>query len=326
MGRADPDRRILVALEKRRGAFVPWDELARLTGLDRPALRTRVDALQGRGYWIEERAGSGVRLLGEPEALSVDQIRGVVPPGFVSEVRVFGDVGSTNDLARRLALEIPGQNGLVIAESQSKGRGRCERRWFSPAGVGLWFSLVLWPRLEPPRTPTVGLLASIAVASAIRRHLGLDADVKWPNDVLIRGRKVSGILPELAEVGGRTCAVLGVGANVNQREEDFPADLQGAACSIRMHAGSVVDRVPLLGAILDELAGRYGQFQTEGFAPFRAEWESLSTMPGRRVRFFEGRERIEGTVLGVADTGALKVCVGRAAEHHVIAGDVELLD
>jgi len=316
------ERRILETLKAREGGFVSWDELCTDPALDRSAAASRVRNLLKSGYEIEERAGHGIRLVGEPETFSVDVVFALAPGGFLADVHLFGHVGSTNDVASRLAPARPGVNAIVLAEAQTRGKGRHGRQWFSPPGVGLWFSLVLWPDVEVTHITSLGLVASIAVASAVRRELSVPAAVKWPNDVLVDGRKVCGILSELGGSIAKPCAVVGIGINVNQREGDFPEDLRASACSLRMCTGAAVERRAFLGAVLEEVAGRYGRFVKEGFRPFRAEWENLSMMLGRSVRMVEGASSVAGTVLGLADSGGLRICDARGNEHQVIAGDV----
>jgi len=275
------ERRILETLKAREGGFVSWDELCTDPALDRSAAASRVRNLLKSGYEIEERAGHGIRLVGEPETFSVDDVFALAPGGFLADVHLFGHVGSTNDVASRLAPARPGVNAIVLAEAQTRGKGRHGRQWFSPPGVGLWFSLVLWPDVEVTHITSLGLVASIAVASAVRRELSVPAAVKWPNDVLVDGRKVCGILSELGGSIAKPCAVVGIGINVNHRE---------------------------------------------GFRPFRAEWENLSMMLGRSVRMVEGASSVAGTVLGLADSGGLRICDARGNEHQVIAGDVDILE
>ncbi|MCK4546784.1 MAG: biotin--[acetyl-CoA-carboxylase] ligase [Candidatus Eisenbacteria sp.] len=258
--------------------------------------------------------------------LDAERVRSLLPQGFLADARVFGVVGSTNDLARRLARQRSGRSLLVLAEAQTAGRGRRNRRWFSPPGVGLWFSLVLWPKLHPAEISPLGLLASVAVASALCEDLELEAKVKWPNDVWVGGRKVCGILSELEEVRGRQCAILGIGINVNQQEADFPEDLRGAAASLRMLVGSIVERDSILRTVLHGLAARYACFDESGFAPFREEWEALSLMTGRVVRVESGANSVEGVALGLTEAGALRVSVSEDCEHEVVAGDVRIVD
>jgi len=321
----ETDLRILDALRGRQ-AFVQWEDLARVVGCAPGSLRRRVEHLVAAGHQIEERAGVGLRLVEEGEPITAEDACRVIPAGFLSDVRTYGVVGSTNDLARRLARDLTGVNALVLAEGQTRGRGRQRRAWFSPLGVGLWFSLILWPSRAGARSPALGLLASVAVASAIRRLYGIQAEVKWPNDVLVGGRKVCGILSELADSPGGTCAVVGIGINVNQAEEAFPAELRTGACSLRMHVGREVDRLQLLGAVLGDLALRYGRYEVDGFAPFRPEWESLSGMVGRRVRVSEGAESHVGRATGLRDDGALRIETDGGGSVSVVAGDVEILE
>jgi BirA family biotin operon repressor/biotin-[acetyl-CoA-carboxylase] ligase len=320
------DARILEILRTRGGNFAGWEELEAPTGLPVSELGARVESLRSRGYGIEERPGLGLRLLEEPRPLDVDEIRALLPGALTAEVSIFGAATSTNDLARRMIRERPGRNLLVLAESQTAGRGRKSREWFSPPGVGLWFSLALWPKLDAAALSSIGLVAAVAVAAGVRSAVGLEARVKWPNDVWIDNRKICGILSEMEEVGGRRCAIIGIGINVNQREVDFPVELRETAGSLRMFTGSTVDRVTVLKAVLDELAQRDPRFNAEGFAPFQTEWENLSFMPGRRVRISTGDDVIEGTVLGITATGALRVLDRANKTHEILSGDVEFVD
>jgi BirA family biotin operon repressor/biotin-[acetyl-CoA-carboxylase] ligase len=320
------DAGILEVLRARPGEFAGWDELGRPTGLAASDLASRVARLRTCGYGIEERPGLGVRLLEEPRPLDGEEIRALLPGGLAAEVSVFGAATSTNDLARRMVRERAGQALLILAETQTAGKGRQNRAWFSPPGVGLWLSLALWPKLDAAAVSSIGLVAAVAVAAAVRRAAGLEARVKWPNDVWIEERKVCGILSEMEEVGGRRCAIVGIGINVNQREVDFPPELTGIAGSLRMFADSTVDRIVVLKAVLDELDRRIPQFDAEGFAPFQTEWEELSFMQGRRVRISSMEDTIEGTVLGITGTGALRVVDRANTTHEVLSGDVEFID
>jgi BirA family transcriptional regulator, biotin operon repressor / biotin---[acetyl-CoA-carboxylase] ligase len=232
----------------------------------------------------------------------------------------LGRVDSTQAVAFALAASGAADGTVVVADSQAAGRGRRGRPWVDEPGASLLASIVLRPRLEPARLPGLSLAAGIAVAEALSRSAGLSPRLKWPNDVLVGGRKIAGILLESrttgAVDGGRVTAVLGIGINLSQRM--FPADLAQRATSVWLVSGRLVDRDALLSALLDALGEWRRRLEYRGFAPVRTRWRALADTLGRTVTV----DGVSGVAVDIDVDGALLVNDTEGRRHRVVAGDV----
>ena len=233
---------------------------------------------------------------------------------------------STNRRARREALRGASEGLAVVADFQSRGRGRMGREWSSPAGVNLYLSILLRPPLPPDRVPQITLLAGVSCARAIRRATGLDARLKWPNDIFISGKKVAGILAEMEGENARPrFVILGVGINVNGEAESLPAELRETATSLRAEAGREFDRAALLRETLEELEADYALFRQEGFSEkTREEWNRLSLVNGRRATLTFRDHKICGEIQGLDPDGALVFIDPEGNTRRFVAGDVSL--
>lgn len=242
---------------------------------------------------------------------------------FGRELHCFDEIGSTNTVARDLARAGAVEGTVVIAEAQTQGRGRLGRSWASPAGRNLYLSIVLRPRLPDACLAQVSLVAGIASCEAVREWCS--AMLKWPNDVLVDGRKVAGLLIESEGEGTARFLILGVGVNLNATSEDLPPELRDKAGSIQMATQTPVDRTRFAASLLGHLERRYDELHAQGFAPLRAAWESLSTLIGAQICVDGAPGRIEGIALGLDDDGALRVRLASGKEHRVVAGDVTVV-
>ncbi len=237
----------------------------------------------------------------------------------------FDELDSTNTTARELAEAGAAEGTVVIAESQRRGRGRLGRQWVSPPGRNLYLSLVLRPSLPPAAAPQITLVVGLAAAEAVREWTPA-VGIKWPNDLVSGGRKLAGILTEMSADEGRVHFVIaGIGVNLNSEPEDFPPELRPLATSLRVVSGALVDRARFVARLLHRLEVRYDQFLREGFATIAPSWEELSELTGETILVQSQGERIEGTVLGLADDGALRVREGRDGERRIVAGDVTVV-
>lgn len=233
-------------------------------------------------------------------------------------------VGSTNEEVRSLARGGAPEGLVLLADEQTAGRGRLGRGWQSPAGEGIWLSVLLRPPLPPPETPRLTLAAAVAVAEAIRAA-GLPAGIKWPNDVLIEGKKCCGILTELELAGDAVAfAVVGMGLNVNQAE--FPPAIAAAATSLRLAAGHAFERAPLVCALLERLEARYEQLLAGEAALVLGAWRALSVTLGKRVRIIPatGGAAYLGEAVDVDADGALRLRLDDGREERLLAGEVSL--
>ncbi|MET0488063.1 MAG: biotin--[acetyl-CoA-carboxylase] ligase [Candidatus Rokuibacteriota bacterium] len=226
----------------------------------------------------------------------------------------LGRVDSTQTVAFALAADGAADRTVVVAQAQTAGRGRHGRLWLDEPGASLLMSIILRPRLEPARLPTLSLAAGVAVVEALERVTGLKPRLKWPNDVLVDGRKLAGILLE-SRISPSPLVVLGIGVNLAQRV--FLADLAERATSVRLATGRRVDADALLTALLESLDAWRTRLETEGWAPIRERWRALTETLGRRVSI----DSVEGVAVDVDEDGALIVAEGDV-RRRVVAGEV----
>jgi BirA family biotin operon repressor/biotin-[acetyl-CoA-carboxylase] ligase len=231
-------------------------------------------------------------------------------------------------VARDLARSGATEGTTVIAERQTAGRGRLGRAWHSPSGLNLYCSIVLRPPLAPTAVAQIGLVAGVAVADAIAQESGLRPALKWPNDVLLDGRKVAGILTEMESEVERVHHVIpGIGVNLNAPASAFPPELRTKASSLRLATGRRIDRAAFTGRLLAALEARYGHFLAVGFArSVRAEWESFSALTGTWVSVAGPGGEVAGRVLGLDDDGALRLEQDAGRVARVVAGEVTVRD
>jgi len=314
---------VVVSL-RNAGRYLTGEELGTICGTNPMEIRSAVKELVERGYSIDEVPGEGFRLIETASALDGEDIRGSLHTRVLgSEVFAFGRVGSTNDVATSLARGGAPDGALVIAEEQTRGRGRLGRRWHSPPSAGLWFSLVLRPELSAEASTTLSLAAALGVAAALEGNYAIPARIKWPNDVLVHGRKICGILTE-AEFAGSALnfVVMGIGLNVMGGEADFPPELRGSATSVELEAGDGIGRRDVLIALIEEIESKYLSLREQGFSALKSELVGKSSLVGRAVRIQTGREVIEGTAVDIDDRGALILRNTDGSHERILAGDV----
>ncbi len=241
------------------------------------------------------------------------------------EILWYDTLPSTNDAARMLAEQGAAEGTVIVAEAQTAGRGRLGRTWSSPVG-GLWTSVLLRPRLPADRIPLIGLAAAVATAAAIEETTGLRPRLKWPNDVLVGGRKVAGLLLESGPLrsAGQTPAwlALGIGINANVPPGALPDRPRYPAASLAAVSGHPVGRGPLLRAALRQLDRAYRELQTQDGAGTLGRWRALSETLGRVVRVATASATVDGVARDIDGMGALLIQARDGAEHRIVAGDV----
>ena len=232
-------------------------------------------------------------------------------------------VASTNDLAKELAALGASEGTVVFAEAQTCGRGRLGREWVSPIG-GLWFSVVLRPKLEPSEASRLVFVGGLAVAETLRELYGLAVATKWPNDVLINGKKVCGILAEMNTTGHKiNRVVLGVGVNANFEVKALPKVLWESATTLETELGKI-DLERLFRALLENLEGTYDVFTRRGFATVLQEWKSFACLLGGPVEVMDANEKYVGLALDVDCDGSLVLRLKDGSTRRVLAGDVSV--
>jgi BirA family biotin operon repressor/biotin-[acetyl-CoA-carboxylase] ligase len=316
---------VLAFLAEAGDEFVSGEAISDKLGLTRAAVWKHVEALRAHGYRIDAVPARGYRLAAIPDRLTPLELRPLLNTHDLGQVlHHFEVISSTNDRARELAEEDAGHGEVVIAEAQTGGRGRRGRQWVSPPGLNVYLSAVLRPDLPPARAPELTLLASVAICDALRQA-NVPAEIKWPNDLLVGGRKIAGILTELASEPERVnWVVIGLGVNVNATEADFPEELRPIATSVRIERGEPAPRALFVAACLTALEDWLDRHAEEGFAPVRDAWRARNGVLGREVTVRSGDRDVVGTAQDIDEAGALLVRTAGGVER-ILSGDVMML-
>jgi len=314
------------ALLKSRGSYVSCRQIATQLGVPVSVIKRAVRELRRLSYPIKSGRGRGYTIM-EFDTLSPDKIKQGLKTKFIGRIiHHFIHVGSTQEIAKELATQGAVEGTVIIAETQSVGRGRLGRGWFSPVG-GIWMSLLLSPKRSVKKLQVLNLLAALAVSRSIEKACGIEARIKWPNDVLIQGRKVAGILSETFARGGIVNSiVLGMGINANVDTGLFPFDLRSSATSLSATLGNFVDRVALVQFLLKELETLYEEFEREGSGFIINELKRVSTTLGRKVKVISFDEVTEGLAVDIHTDGALVVRVEDGATKLFYIGDVSIIE
>ena len=299
--------KILKALRE-SGDYLSGETLSKQLGISRVSIWKHIRSLKADGYIIEA-SPRGYRLLSSPNSLLPYEF-----PGLEQRIYYFQEIGSTMDAARELTKRGAGEGTIVIAEAQTHGRGRLSREWLSPEG-GIYFTLILRPKISPAYASRINLMAAVAVATTIRKLFGLKAELKWPNDVLIEGRKVCGILAEMdAETDVINFVNLGIGINANTSVPRF----EKMATSLKDALGKEISRKEFLSALLLEIKRRQALLMEEDLLE---EWKKLSVTLNKDVKVIAPGEVIVGRAIDVDTTGALIIMDMNGSLRNAVAGD-----
>jgi len=318
----------ILRLFREQGGFVSGGDLSRSLRVSRTAVWKHISALRGAGYVIEALPSKGYRLVSSPDLLNMEEIAAQLNTAVIGGRLVcLGETGSTNADAFRLAEEGAAEGTVVLADAQSGGKGRLGRIWSSPPGVNLYCSVILRPSVKPYEAPQLTFLSAVAVARAIELVTGLKPEIKWPNDLLIGGRKVAGLLNEMsAETDRINFVILGVGVNLNMTAGQFPPDLRHPATSLLLETGRQVGRARFSSILLSELDRLYAGFLALGFGQAREEWQERCNAHGREVIVSDaGQEVVRGMFDGIDGDGALLLRCPDGRVERILSGDVRVL-
>ena len=310
------------------GEFVSGEEISRNLSISRTAVWKHVNKLRDMGYEFEAVSRKGYRLVTKPDSIDATALQlALETTVFGRKTIILNSTLSTQGDVQHMAEQGQGEGAVVLAEEQTGGRGRFGRKWFSPPGRGIWMSVLMRPELALQNTPQLTLLTGVAVCRAIRSYTGADAGIKWPNDLLIDGRKVCGILLEstVEDHELRYC-IAGIGVDVNFDPKDYPEDLSSIATSLKMETGQNIDRTKLAAAILSELERLYFLYQKEGFGVISSLWEALSVSMNRGIKVANPQGIIEGTAVGLDPSGALILEKNNGERVSVYSGEVSLVN
>src|SRR5580704_7941692 len=314
---------LLTLLAENATIVISGARIAREIGVSRSMVWQWVRQLRGLGVRVKGKAGSGYFLEKVPDILTPDMLRQRLKGSlFGKHIHHFFKTDSTNRVALELGHAGEPEGTVVLAEEQTAGRGRAGRAWLSERAAGIYVTLLLRPRLAPVQAPLLTMMAGLSVHAAAEAVTGLNVDLKWPNDLLIGGKKAGGILTEMhAEPSQVRFVIVGIGLNVNQ--EKFPGELASIATSLRMESGKRQSRMELLVRLLREFESDYNRFLREGVSGVLERFEAVSSYArGKRVRVSNGSESYVGTTAGLGPEGLLQVEREDGRLMTVIAGDV----
>ncbi|USK48647.1 biotin--[acetyl-CoA-carboxylase] ligase [Bacillus sp. CMF12] len=319
-------KKLIDAFTKSKEEYLSGQYFADLIGCSRTAVWKHIEELRKEGFELEAVRRKGYRITKTPEKVTPDEIRlGLQTETLGRQIHHEESVDSTQKIAHRLAYEGAQEGTVVIAEEQLSGRGRMDRRWHSPKSTGVWMSVILRPNIPPPKAPQLTLITAVAVVQAIEELTDLTPQIKWPNDILMNGKKVTGILTELQADADRIISIIiGIGINVNQELDDYPDELKDIATSLSIEKGEKLSRAELIRVLLGKLEDLYKLYLDKGFYPIKLLWESYAVSIGKNLTARTITGSIYGKALGITEDGVLMIEDSSGKVHHVYSADIEL--
>ncbi len=311
--------KIIDFLKKKEG-FVSGEELSKYFGISRQGLWKHIQELKDSGYEISAVPHLGYQLISSPDRMFASEISCRLNTKFIGKkIYYFDHIASTMEQAMQLGLKNAPEGTLVITEAQSKGKGRLGREWFSPKYKGIYMSLILKPQISPSATPVLTLLTAVSLCEAVKSAVGIDAQIKWPNDVLVHNKKLAGILTELnAELDNTFFVIIGVGININNDKKSlFPG-----ATSLKELKKENVDRLLILQEFLRKIEANYIIFQKGGSEAVLEKWRSYSITLNRRVKVSSHKDHLEGEAIDIDSDGGLLLRNDAGLVTKVLSGDV----
>jgi len=302
--------------------YVSGEDISKQLGISRTAVWKHIKNLQKIGYHIESKPNKGYLLCNRPDDLIPEEIIPSLNTRIIGkEFHHFKSIDSTNSYAKKIMEKKPREGTVIVSEIQICGRGRKSRPWTSSKN-GLWFSVILFPHISPQKSIYVTMTASIAIVEAIQKICDIDAEVKWPNDILINGKKVCGILTEIdAEIDQINYSIIGIGMNVNNIVTD---ELKDKAISLQMIKNTRIDRKALLCSILEHFDALYIRLKEMGLDEIKKKWIASSKMIGKNIIVHGEKEKISGKVMGIDDQGCL-LLKDHEGMKQIVTGDIEYI-
>lgn len=315
----------ILRLLKESNTYISGQQLCEQFQVSRTAVWKVIDQLKKEGYQIEAVRNKGYRLIDSPDVMSKAEIESLMDTKWAgSNVVYYDEIDSTNNRAKEAGDNKAPHGTLFVADMQVAGKGRRGRVWQSPAGSSIYMTILLYPEIPPLKAPQLTLVMAIAVAEGIKEVTGLDTKIKWPNDIVVNGRKICGILTEMStEIDYINHVVIGAGINVNQ--DDFPEDIRKTASSLKMELGKQVKRSELIAAIMKSFEKDYEIFvKTEDLSGLQELYNSMLVNLDRDVKVLEPGNEYEAHALGINKTGELIVRTPEGEEKEIYAGEVSV--
>lgn len=313
---------VKILFESKRS--VSGQKIAEQLNISRTAVWKAIDRLKDRGYTIESISNKGYQLVAFPKQWDSHLINSILEKSSLfNKVYIFDKLKSTQDEAEKIALS-ESQPFLVISETQTEGRGRFKRHWSSQPDTGLWMSVVLQPDISLQKLTTFNLFIALALANTVR-HYHPEVKIKWPNDIYLNDKKLSGFLTEIKGSQDNISQIIcGIGVNLNTERTDFPDELESTATSLQIETVNAIDRYEFLEGLLLNLEKYYKLFLTGTFSEVKEEYESYALIFERTLKYTEGSRVIIGRAESLNDDGTLNVKSAEGDMHRFISADIEL--
>lgn len=315
----------ILRLLKENDTYISGQQLCEQFQVSRTAIWKVIDQLKKEGYQIEAVRNKGYRLIESPDVMSKAEIDSLVDTKWAGKnVIYYDETDSTNNRAKEGGNNKEPHGTLFVADMQMAGKGRRGRVWKSPSGSSIYMTILLYPDIPPVKAPQLTLIMAIAVAEGIREVTGLETKIKWPNDIVVNGKKICGILTEMStEIDYINHVVIGVGINVNQ--DTFPDDIKETASSLKMELGKRIKRSGLIAAVMKNFEKYYEIFQeTEDLSGLQELYNSMLVNKDREVKVLEPGNEYKAYAIGINQTGELIVRTPDGKEKEIYAGEVSV--
>jgi len=330
--------KVLGILKENSARYVSGEHISEALGVSRAAIWKHIKDLKKEGYVIIASSKKGYSLVSVPDVLNSYEIIYNLKTGIIGSNIIYREeIDSTNNYAKKIASEGCKDGTVVVAECQTAGRGRLGRMWDSARNKGIYMSIVLRPEVAPEDVQIITIAASIAVAEAIRDITGMEAAIKWPNDIILDGKKVCGILTEMSsEMEKVNFLVVGIGLNVNHSREDFPEELANTATSLRIYAeqnstGTApaeldfrLNRSSLVKAVLTEMENVYCMVNNGNTDEVVRQWKEYSVTLGKEVLITSKSAEYRGFAKDITKDGRLIVDCSDGVTREVMSGEVKV--
>ncbi len=320
--------KIISTLLMAKGEPISGQKLADQLNISRTMVWKHLKTIEEDGYVIEAIKKKGYILKSTPDVVSKERISSFLETKQLGSHIVYYPVcDSTQNIAAEQARDGAPHGTVVITEEQTAGRGRLDRSWDSSANKGIWMSVIIRPEITPQYAPQFTLVSAVAITRAIEDLTGCRPDIKWPNDLLINGKKMTGILTELqADMDRVQSIIIGIGVNVNQEMEAFDESIQSIATSLKVETQKEVNRAALVAKILFYLEKYSTIYVENGFESIKLLWEMYSCTIGKRIRASMLRETLEGVAMGITNDGVLQLRLDNGEVREIYSADIHLLN
>lgn len=317
-------KRLIELLSRQGNEYISGQQLSEELSISRSAVWKQMNRLKNDGYGIEAVENKGYRIVQLPEKVSENTIAWGLNTAWLGHHIIHKQtVASTQRLAHEVALNNSPHGTVIIAEEQTEGKGRISRTWHSDKGTGVWMSFILRPAILPYMAPQLTLLTATVLAEVLDELTDVRPQIKWPNDILIQGKKAAGILTEMqAEQDKIVYVIIGIGLNVNQLKTDFPDDIRNKATSLRAETDEKVELNLLIQRFLEQFEKRYTAYVQEGFGRVKSSWENYGFRINETLQITNGNQTWEGVFSGIAEDGALLAEKADGSLEKVYSGEI----